>query len=217
MSIALLLLIQRTVRLPNIKIASILLCLAFFYDIFWVFLSPYFFQGESVMVRVATGGDTGESIPMLIKLPRMNDELGGYSLLGLGDIALPGLLISYLCRHDYTNNVAGFTLRGYFLIAVIGYAIGVIITDIVLLAMEQGQPALLYLVPCTLGVISFVAWCRGELHDLWTGEHTRAQTQTSQEGHTLLINQDANDIESASGSGTGAHNNESHDPTEEAY
>lgn len=26
--------------------------LCFFYDIFWVFISPYIFQGESVMVEV---------------------------------------------------------------------------------------------------------------------------------------------------------------------
>ena len=53
------------------------------------------------------------------------------------------------------------------------------------------QPALLYLVPCTLGVIVVVAWYRGELSDLWSG--TPHPHQQSQEGHTLLINQDAND------------------------
>jgi signal peptide peptidase-like protein 2B len=48
LGIALLLSIQRTLRLSSIKVSSILLCLAFVYDIFWVFLSPYFFA-KSVM------------------------------------------------------------------------------------------------------------------------------------------------------------------------
>jgi hypothetical protein len=34
------------------QVSSLLLWLAFAYDIFWVFLSPYFFNGESVMVVV---------------------------------------------------------------------------------------------------------------------------------------------------------------------
>ena len=35
--------------------------------------------------------------------------------------------------------------------------------------MKQGQPALLYLVPCTLGVLCCVAHARGELSDMWHG------------------------------------------------
>ncbi|RLN66457.1 hypothetical protein BBJ29_002289 [Phytophthora kernoviae] len=41
--------------LPNLKVATILLSLAFCYDVFFVFLSPTFF-GSSVMEDVATGG-----------------------------------------------------------------------------------------------------------------------------------------------------------------
>jgi hypothetical protein len=43
-----------TVRLPNLQAASTLLGLAFFYDVFFVFISPYFFS-SSVMVTVASG------------------------------------------------------------------------------------------------------------------------------------------------------------------
>lgn len=43
-----------TIRLPNLKVASLLLCMAFFYDVFFVFISPLIFH-ESVMVKVATG------------------------------------------------------------------------------------------------------------------------------------------------------------------
>jgi signal peptide peptidase-like protein 2B len=81
MAMCLLFLVQKLVRLPDIKVSSILLTCAFLYDIFWVFLSPLIFE-KSVMVEVATGGGTGESIPMVMSFPRFNDEMGGASLLG---------------------------------------------------------------------------------------------------------------------------------------
>lgn len=176
MGIALLLVIQQSLRLPDIKVSTILLTLAFAYDVFWVFLSPLFFT-QSVMVAVAQGGGTGEAVPMLLRLPRLApDELspGGYSMLGLGDIALPGLLVSYLLRFDLSrSSVAAssklFWLHSYFALASLGYAAGLACTYLALVAMGQGQPALLYLVPSTLGLIVVVAWRRGELREMWEG------------------------------------------------
>lgn len=165
LGISVLFLLQRTIRLPNVKVASILLLLAFVYDIFWVFLSTFFFK-SSVMVTVATGGSSGEAIPMLLKVPRIGNPFGGYSLLGLGDIALPGLLVSFLLRFDMKRHIPW--TKGYFLISVVGYAIGLLITDLVLILSETGQPALLYLVPCTLGVVVVVAYRRKHLLDMWS-------------------------------------------------
>jgi hypothetical protein len=42
-----------TLRLPNLLIATVLLCVFFLYDVFWVFLSPWLFGGKSVMVEVS--------------------------------------------------------------------------------------------------------------------------------------------------------------------
>jgi hypothetical protein len=33
----------------------------------------------------------------------------------------------------------------------------------------QGQPALLYLIPCTLGTVMLLSWCRGDLPAMWRG------------------------------------------------
>ena len=55
MGVSLCVLFLSLVRFPNIKVATVLLVLAFLYDIFFVFLSPIFFK-ESVMIKVATGG-----------------------------------------------------------------------------------------------------------------------------------------------------------------
>ncbi|XP_061167880.1 signal peptide peptidase-like 2B [Saccostrea echinata] len=166
----------KTLHLPNLKICVILMVLLFLYDIFFVFITPYFTSnGESVMVKVATGGSSGgsssgEQIPMVFKVPRLGSSLMNvcnlpYSLLGFGDVIVPGLLVSYNHRFD----VRVGTRRIYFIATVIAYAIGLVVTFLALYLMDKGQPALLYLVPFTL-VTTFVIGCiRGEAGSLWTG------------------------------------------------
>lgn len=46
-----------------------------------------------------------------------------------------------------------------------------IITFVVLVLMKKGQPALLYLVPCTLITASVVAWSRKEMKKFWKGSN----------------------------------------------
>lgn len=159
--------IQRTLRMPNIKVATVLLSAMFFFDIFWVFVSPLLFR-QSVMVEVARGGGTGEAVPMLLRVPAVGDPLGRDRMLGFGDVALPGLLVSYLLRHD-TQSKRKRLFAGYFAPAVLGYFVGLTLTIMALLIMSIGQPALLYLVPTTLGTTLVLGWRRGELRALWDG------------------------------------------------
>ncbi|XP_047982141.1 signal peptide peptidase-like 2 isoform X2 [Salvia hispanica] len=106
-------------RLPNIKVATALLCCAFVYDIFWVFLSPYIFH-DSVMVAVARGNNSGgESIPMLLRFPKLSDPYYGYNMIGYGDILFPGLLVTFSHRFDKAHGKSG--ANGYFLWLIIGY------------------------------------------------------------------------------------------------
>ena len=58
MGVCLCVLFLTLVRFPNIKVATVLLVLAFLYDIFFVFLSPVFFH-ESVMIKVSRGREGG--------------------------------------------------------------------------------------------------------------------------------------------------------------
>ncbi|XP_024044232.1 signal peptide peptidase-like 5 isoform X5 [Citrus clementina] len=51
LGICLMITVLQMARLPNIKVASVLLCCAFVYDIFWVFVSPLIFH-ESVMIAI---------------------------------------------------------------------------------------------------------------------------------------------------------------------
>ncbi|PPD81432.1 hypothetical protein GOBAR_DD21639 [Gossypium barbadense] len=150
-------------RLPNIKVATVLLCLAFFYDIFWVFISPLIFQ-QSVMIAVAKGKNTGgEAIPMLLRVPRLIDPWGGYNMIGFGDILFPGLLITFTYRFDRESKKS--MGKGYFVWLMVGYGFGLFLTYLGLYLMNgNGQPALLYLVPCTLVVLAAI---RGDLKALW--------------------------------------------------
>lgn len=60
-----------------------------------MYLTEFF----SEYIQVARGDHSGEDgIPMLLKIPRMFDPWGGYSIIGFGDIILPGLLVAFALR-----------------------------------------------------------------------------------------------------------------------
>jgi len=186
------------IRIPTLRLATYLLVSFFFYDIFMTFITPVFFGGKSVMMEVATAGRAtqkaveltcertlSEKLPMLFLIPRF-DYFGGFSMLGLGDVFLPGLFIVYCLRVDYlkmkifqrenpdqTFNRSQFLLsHRYYIPVCIAYSMGFIA---VLLANKyeitingvQGQPALLYLVPFTLGTFHFLAYRNKDLATLW--------------------------------------------------
>jgi hypothetical protein len=176
LGITLIVTVIQIVRVPNLKVGSVLLSCAFLYDIFWVFVSKRWFH-ESVMIVVARGDKTDEDgVPMLLKIPRMFDPWGGYSIIGFGDILLPGLVVAFALRYDF---VAKKSLQsGYFLWSMVAYGSGLLITYVALNLMDgHGQPALLYIVPFTLGTLITLGWKRGELQNLWMrGEPERVCT-----------------------------------------
>ncbi|CAH9131505.1 unnamed protein product [Cuscuta epithymum] len=167
LGIGLMITVLQMAQLPNIKVATVLLCAAFMYDIFWVFLSPLIFH-DSVMIAVAKGDKSGgESIPMLLRVPRLSDPWDGYDMIGFGDILFPGLLVSFAFRFDKANQKG--LLNGYFPWLMVGYGVGLCFTYLGLYLMNgHGQPALLYLVPCTLGTCVVLGMIRGEMRKLWT-------------------------------------------------
>jgi len=157
----------KVLRLPSLKICSVLLGLLFFYDIFFVFITPLFMPGgKSVMVEVATGHSTDEQLPMVLKVPHW-DPCGTYSLLGFGDILVPGLLLSFCHGFDL---MVGTPCKIYWVISCLSYTLGLVATFISLYFMNAAQPALLYLVPFCLIPIYLVALCRGEFGAIWKGD-----------------------------------------------
>jgi len=166
--ICIILTILAFLKLPNLKIACILLPLIMMYDVFFVYIQPLIFHNESVMKKVATGGSTHEILPMALILPNLGTP-GAYSMLGYGDIALPGLLLVYAASFDEVHRLGG-ALKSYFWMELAGYVLGLLCTYGALaldIGGQQGQPALLYLVPTTLVPILVASHVRGHLGDMF--------------------------------------------------
>ncbi|XP_029951762.1 signal peptide peptidase-like 2A isoform X2 [Salarias fasciatus] len=182
---------MKTISLSNFKICVILLSLLLVYDVFFVFITPFFTKnGVSIMVQVALGPDAAgertqgntvevpaepqapsEKLPVVMRVPRFSawaQNLCGmqFSILGYGDIIVPGLLVAYCSRFDVWVNSRR---KVYFVSCCFAYFLGMILTFAVMLLSGMGQPALLYLVPFTLITSAVVAGCRGEMKQFWAG------------------------------------------------
>ena len=82
--------------LGNFKTGALLLSLLFFYDIFFVF-------GTDVMVTVAKNIDA----PIKLQFPRdLSATPPKYSILGLGDIVIPGIFMSLCLRFDVLKRLS---------------------------------------------------------------------------------------------------------------
>mmetsp|Transcript_35581 Transcript_35581/g.46940 ORF Transcript_35581/g.46940 Transcript_35581/m.46940 type:complete len:456 (-) Transcript_35581:220-1587(-) len=98
---------------------------------------------------------------------------GQFSMLGLGDIVIPGVFIALLLRFDatqagdmtYSDNAA--FPRPYFNAAALGYMLGLAATVFVMYYFNAAQPALLYLVPACLGASILVGLVRKEFGALF--------------------------------------------------
>jgi minor histocompatibility antigen H13 len=168
--------------LGTYKIGAILLVGLFFYDIFWVF-------GTDVMVTVAKKIDGPIKILFPRSLERNADGKLDLSLLGLGDIVIPGFFLALLLRFDAhnaavstaTTNVHHAFPKPYFHSALIAYVLGLATTLFVMIKFNAAQPALLYLVPACLGSSWICALVRGELAALfaYSEEEEEEEEETS--------------------------------------
>ncbi|KAG0298423.1 Signal peptide peptidase-like 2A [Linnemannia gamsii] len=139
-----------------------------------------------------------ETIPMLFRIPSFRPN-GGEAMLGFGDVVLPGILVTFLRECDArleedqslssmligmdsaaARRTTGLLLSGsngregqrrwsYYLTAILGFAVGLEVTFVAMMWSNQGQPALLYLVPCTVAPVVLLASKRHELSLLWNG------------------------------------------------
>lgn len=186
------------VRLPSLKVSTLLLTGLLVYDVFWVFFSSYIFNAN-VMVKVATrpadnpvgvmakklhfsglARDAPKlSLPGKLVFPSMHN-VGHFSMLGLGDIVMPGLLLCFVLRYDAykksqllhsaetgvppPNHLNRIT---YFHCSLIGYFLGLLTATVSSEFFKAAQPALLYLVPFTLLPLLVMAYLKGDLRRMW--------------------------------------------------
>lgn len=159
---------------PNFKLATLFLTLFFFYDIYFVF-------GTDVMASVATTIEIPAKLMVPNKVSKSAREISS-SILGLGDLVLPGSFIALCLRfdlynyHDKNPNTEFHFLnefeKPYFISSLVGYLIGLLVTFKIVEYYETGQPALLYLCPSIMLAAYSTAIYRGELSKLWNYDET---------------------------------------------
>ncbi|KAL5523864.1 hypothetical protein ACEPAG_8037 [Sanghuangporus baumii] len=158
-------------KLDTFWTGIILLSGLFLYDIWWVF-------GTEVMVKVATSLDA--PIKILWPKSRIFSAARGFTMLGLGDIVIPGMFVSTALRYDLSKSAHKDPrqpfAKPYFCAAIVAYATGLATTMIVLHMFGAAQPALLYLSPACILSFLITAATKGETKDAlkWKDEATES-------------------------------------------
>ena len=156
------------IMLGQFKVGFILLCLLFFYDIFWVFGTP-------VMVEVAKNLDGPIKLMFPKNIPLQSEK--DFNMIGLGDIVIPGIYVALMLRFDimkYLKNnpnslAVPFSVKNckYFLATLFGYTLGIVSTLFIMIYFQAAQPALLYLVPGCLFSSIIMALINKDFKELW--------------------------------------------------
>ena len=181
----------------SVRTGTVLLSLLFFYDIFFVFGTP-------IMVGVARNVDA----PIKLVFPKafaVDDADAQFSMLGLGDIVVPGLFIALLLRFDASKATYERMCRRheggrgggastiaskapddfpqvYFNVTMVGYVLGMIATLVVMYHFHAAQPALLYLVPAVLGSAFLAAALKNEVQQMFQYTEESDQDDEGEEG-----------------------------------
>jgi minor histocompatibility antigen H13 len=136
-----------SIRIEKFTAAAPLLWSLLIYDVFFVY-------STEVMTSVAV------NLRGPIKL--VYRKADGDSVLGLGDIVIPGLFLSVCSRFDTFLHKLVKRRTPYWAVGMIGYTGAVILTDIVCYWTKSGQPALLFITPAVTVPVVVLAILRKE-------------------------------------------------------
>jgi len=170
--------------LESFAAAAALLVGLFCYDAFFVFKSD-------VMLTVATQIEAPAKF-LFARLRDDGDLSYPFSVLGLGDIVVPGAFVSLLREVD-TDGLSADTRTStrprtaearaespYFFVGLAAYAFGLGGTFVANYVTRAGQPALVYIVPSLLVAALATAASRGELEQLLAYKSSRAEAATEE-------------------------------------
>ena len=148
------------VQLDSFLTGSVVLGGLFVYDIWWVFgtdvvsvfIRVYARTGVvtlaygwyTQMVKVATKLDA----PVKLLWPKSMWLAGdrGFTMLGLGDVVIPGIFVALSLRYDvYQEQNGKRPGRVFFWASLTGYSLGLFTTMAVMHLFRTAQPALLYI------------------------------------------------------------------------
>lgn len=99
------------------------------------------------MVKVATTLD----VPIKLLWPKslIFSDARGFTMLGLGDVVIPGTFIALALRYDHhqflRSSQKTFGPKPYFYASLSAYILGLIATMTIMHVFGKAQPALLYL------------------------------------------------------------------------
>ncbi|CCE85833.1 Piso0_005469 [Millerozyma farinosa CBS 7064] len=210
----------------NFKVASFLLMGLFVYDIYFVFKTEVMLTVATsinvpLKVSVPQIPDVYKQADMLSSdlysspgfvaefLQNSKNWKLANNILGLGDIIVPGFFIAICLRYDlhrfYARNELAFHhLRSfpkpYFIVGMLSYLLGLILTVFVLLRFKHGQPALLYIVPCLLIGTFTAALVKGDVKGLLSfSEDIESPPSDTAKSHDKSASNDASesDVEDA--------------------
>ena len=145
-----------SISLGSFQTGAILLAGLFAYDIFFVF-------GSDVMMTVATKVEA--PVKFLYTAPPSDTPRDyPFSVLGLGDVVVPGIFVRFMSRIDEVL----VPTYSYFTATTAAYAAGLAICFTVNEITGAGQPALLYLDPACVGTALAVGAANGQLQEVWS-------------------------------------------------
>lgn len=136
-----------SIRIEKFTAAAPFLWSLLIYDAFFVY-------STDVMTNVAVNIQG----PIKFQLTTKN----GYSVLGLGDLVIPGMFLSVCSRFDAFLKKLLHKRTPYWIVGMIGYAASLILTDVVCYITKHGQPALLFITPIVTVPTVLMAFIRRE-------------------------------------------------------
>jgi len=154
------------ISLGSVQTGVILLAGLFFYDITFVF-------GTDIMMTVATKIEA--PVKFLYTAPPSDTPRDyPFSVLGLGDVVIPGLFVRFMTRLD---EVLKPQTLSYFTATTAAYAAGLAVCFTVNEITHAGQPALLYLDPACVGAALACGVANGQVEDVWNFEEEENQKE----------------------------------------
>ena len=197
-----------SMNVGSIKNSTLVLAGLFVYDIFMVFGTGYLLGANKVSIMEEVATKVEGPIKLLFPLPP--DDARGrpspYSMLGLGDIIVPGIHLALLQRFDAVLRagarraaalaasrsaaaVAASALEPqwdaptpYFNAGCFAYALGIIATNVSMHYMNTAQPALLFLVPAVLALPALLALANGHATQLWEFKEEEGEAAAPEAG-----------------------------------
>ena len=153
-----------SISFGSFQTAAILLGGLFLYDVYFVYFSD-------AMMTVATKVEA----PIKFIYPNLSSNVQDYpfSVLGLGDVVVPGLFVRFMNQVDKALKPEKVS---YLNVASVAYFVALSVCFYVNKVTNSGQPALFFLDPTLIGSALVASNVNGQFQDVWTYREEKEST-----------------------------------------